>query len=114
MNAASIAQTLRAKGQAMTLTRAIAGTFDPVTGGGTGGSTATYTVNGITKSYKLSSINQPNSLILSGDKQAIIEATTPPIVGDTLTIMGTVWSVIAVDELSPQGVALLYYAQIRK
>lgn len=114
MTPSDIAKTLQKKGQPMTLTRAIAGTFDPVTGGMTGGSLQAFTVYGITKSYKLSDVNAANSLILSGDKQAIIEATVEPLVGNALTVMGEVWQVISVNELSPQGVALMYYCQCRK
>lgn len=118
MTPSDIAKTLQKKGQPMTLTRAIAGIFDPVTGGMPGGVTQTFTVYGITKNYnsmtRLSSQNDTNSLILIGDKQALIGATEKPVVGDTLTIMGEVWAVMAVDELSPQGVALMYYLQVRK
>ena len=102
----------------MTLTRTGAGVFDPITGGMTGGVVETFTVYGITKNYnsisRLAAQNSPNSLILSGDKQAIIGATIKPLPTDTLTIMAEAWTIIAVDELSPQGVALLFYCQIRK
>jgi hypothetical protein len=119
MNAASIAATLKAKGQPMTLTRTTAGTstFDPVTGGYTGGATSTntYTVNGITKTYKLSTVNASGSLIQVGDKEALFEAgIVVPVPGDKLTVMGVVWTVISVNELSPQGERLLFTAQIRK
>ena len=118
MNASDIAKTLRTKRQPMTLTRQGVGVFDPVTGGMTGGVVETFTVYGITKNYnsisRLAAQNSPNSLILSGDKQAILDATVKPLPSDTLTVMGEVWTVIAVDELSPQGVALMCYCQIRK
>jgi len=115
MNAASVAATLKAKGQAMTLTRVSGGTFDPVTGGIAGAVTQTFTVYGITTNYRMESVNATNSLIQSGDKMAKIGATvTEPGPGDKLTIMGDVWTVIAVDTLAPQGVALMYTIQIRK
>lgn len=115
MNAASIAQTLKAKGQPMTLTRAVAGTYDPVAGTTTGSTTSTYTVYGITKSYAAGLTNRPDSLILSGDKQAIIDAVSVvPLPGDTLTIKGAVWQVIAVDAVEPAGVAMLHKCQVRK
>lgn len=115
MNAASIRQTLRDKGQAMTLTRVSAGTYDPVAGTTTGSTTSTYTVYGITTSYAKGLTNRPDSLILSGDKQAMIDAVSVvPLPGDTLTIKGVVWQVIAVDAVEPDGTAYIYKAQVRK
>ena len=117
--ASDIAADLKADGQLMTLTRVSAGVFDPVTGATTGGITQTWPVYGITKNYgtqtKTGADNNPNSLIRGGDKQAIIGAdVTEPAPGDTLTIRGDVWIVVAVDCLDPQGVALLYNLQVRK
>ena len=112
--ATDIAKSLKTDGQAMTLTRVSGGTLDPVAGTITGPVTQTWTVYGITKSYKYSDINASGGLILSGDKQAIIDATVKPLPGDTLTIMSENWKVIGSDELSPQGEALLYWCQIRK
>ena len=118
-DASDIAADLKADGQPMTLTRTTTGVFDPVTGETTGGITQTFTVYGITKNYgtqtKIGADNNPNSLIRGGDKQAIIGAdVTEPAPGDTLTVMGINWVVMSLDELSPQGVALIYNLQIRK
>ena len=112
--ATDIAKSLKADGQSMTLTRVSGGVLDPVSGTITGEVTQTWTVYGVTKSYKYSDINASGGLVLSGDKLALIGATVKPVPGDKLTIMGGIWNVIAVDELSPQGEALLYYVQIRK
>ena len=114
MNASDIAKTLKAKGQPMTLTRTGAGVFDPVTGGMTGGVVETFTVYGLTKNYRQADIANSNSLILGGDKLAIISADVAPVIADKLQIMGEDWIVISINELSPQGVALLYYCQLRK
>lgn len=112
--ASDIAKSLKADGQAMTLTRVSGGVLDPVSGTITGEVTQTWTVYGITKRYKASEINASGGLILTGDKQAVIDATVKPLPGDSLTIMGTAWKVISVDELSPQGEALMHYVQYRK
>ena len=114
MNSVGIAKTLKAKGQPMTITRTGAGVFDPVPGGMTGGVAQTFTVYGITKNYRQAEIAASGSLILGGDKLAIISADVAPVVADKLTIMGEDWIVISINELSPQGVALLYYCQLRK
>lgn len=118
MNSASIAKTLQSKGQAMVLTRVTGGVFDPVAGSVSGATTQNFTVYGITSNYssitRIASANQPNSMILGGDKKAIISAgVVVPVPGDTLTIMGKVWTVIAVDALAPQGTDLLYTCQVR-
>jgi hypothetical protein len=109
-----IARDLQADGQAMTLTRTIDGVFDPVTGTTTAGVIQSWQVYGITKNYKLSSINTANSLILSGDKQGVISATVEILVGDVLTVMDEKWRVISFNDLSPQGEVLMYYPQLRK
>ena len=84
-------------------------------GSTTGGVTQTFTVYGITKNYSDGVKNSAGTLIQRGDQKAIIDAVTVvPVPGDTLTIRGEVWSVVAVDCLDPQGVALLYNMQVRQ
>lgn len=110
----SIAADLKRDGQAMTLARTTQGDYNPTTGIMGESVTQTWTVYGITKNYRAGDINREGSLILSGDKKALISALVEPKPGDTLTIMSKIWSIIAVDELSPQGEALLYTCQVRK
>ena len=118
--AAKIAADLRVSGQPMVLTRVSSGTYDPVTGLTSGAVTQTWTVYGITKSYRDGIVSLPGTTILAGDKKATVAALDStgaeiiPTPGDTLTIMGVVWRVIAVDTLSPQGEALLHNVQVRK
>ena len=115
MNATGIQATLKSKGQAMTLTHAVAGVYDPVAGSMTGGLSQTTTVYGITSSYGAGITNRADSLILAGDKLAIIDAVSVvPVPGDQLTIAGAVWSIIAVDAVDPAGVAMLFKCQVRK
>ena len=115
MNATGIQATLKAKGQAMTLTHAVAGVYDPVTGSMAGATTTTSTVYGITTGYRAGLINKPDSLILAGDKQAIVDAVSVvPLPGDTLTIKGVAWKIIAVDAVDPAGTALLFKCQVRE
>jgi hypothetical protein len=115
MNPASIKATLQKKGQAMTLTRVSAGTYDPVTGNTTGATAATHTVHGIVTNYTTALKNAGDSLIQSGDRLATIEAVTvAPAVNDTLTIGGIVWKIMAIDPIDPAGTAYIYKCQIRK
>ena len=115
MNAASIAEKLKAKGQPMILSRSVGSVYDPITGGLTGGGSVNTTVYGITKSYGAGITNKPDSLIKTGDKQAIVDAVAiVPVPGDTLTIAGEAWQIIAVEDVSPQGATLIYKLQVRK
>ena len=110
-----IAATMKDSGQSMTLTRTVPGDYDPVAGTSTGGSTQAFAIYGIVSSYKDGVINQPGSLILTGDKKAIIDAVNvTPLPGDSLTIAGTTWKIMAVDTVEPAGVALLHKCQVRK
>ena len=115
--AQSIAADLKSDGQAMTLTRTTPGTCDPVTGSIGTPVVQTWTVYGITGNFKrdMNTANEPNSLILGGDKKAVINAgTVAPLPGDILTVAGVDYTIVAFDELAPQGEALLYTLQIRK
>lgn len=113
--AESIAADLKADGQLMILSRSTAGEFDPVAGAVSGDIVQQWEVYGITANYNSQTrLASQGTEIQSGDKKAIIEATVEPLPGDTLQIMGRVWRIIAVDELSPQGEALLYTCQVRR
>jgi hypothetical protein len=124
MDAASIAKTLTKSGQGMTLTRSEIA-FNPVTGGHTVTMEEEWTVHGITTNYNWkdggSTASGPGSLILAGDKKAIIYAVNDewgdeiiPQPGDVLTIMETPWTIIAVQSLNPQGVNLMHTCQVRR
>lgn len=117
--ATDIAADLRADGQAMTLTRTTYSGGDAADGDPGTPIVQTWPVYGLTKNYnsitRAASYNGSGSLIMAGDKQAVIDAASvEPVPGDVLTIMGVDWPVIMVDEVSPQGEALLYILQLRK
>jgi len=133
MNAAGIAKTLKAKGQAMTLTRVSGWTYDPVAGSVTAPVTTTYTVYGIETAFRDGLTMSAGTLIQSGDRQAVVAADqatrwdaiadfdavtdffgATPIPGDSLTIGGIVWKVIAVTPVNPAGTALLFKLHVRK
>ncbi len=115
MNATGIAKTLKAKGQAMTLTRVSGGTYDPVAGSTTGATTANYTVYGIETAFRDGLTMSAGTLIQSGDRQAVVAADqATPVPGDSLTIGGVAWKVIAVTPVNPAGTALLFKLHIRR
>jgi len=112
MDQAGVTSTMRKKGQKMVLTRKTISAFDGATGATTE-TTLTWDVYGITKNYTL--FNNAGSLVLAGDKKALIEAgVVVPAPGDLLLIMGVSWTVISVDPLSPQGVNLMFTCQVRR
>ena len=117
--AADIAADLRADGQAMTLTRTTYSGGDAAAGDPGTPIVQTWTVYGITKNYhsvvRASSYNGAGSLIMAGDRMAMVDAATvEPLPGDNLTIRGVKWTVITVDPVDPQGVALMYTCQVRR
>lgn len=113
--AESIAADLRADGQLMILSRTTPGELEPVSGTVQNPIPQQWEVYGITANYNSQTrLSSQGATIQSGDKKAIIGATVEPQPGDTLTVMGRAWQIIAVDELSPQGEALLYTCQIRR
>jgi len=120
MTPADVAAKLKAKGQAITVTRTSAGIFDPVTGATTGAVVQTFTVYGITKNFSTlarygGSNMTPNTMVLAGDKQAVVAADQVVLLpADVLTIAGGKWVIIALDSVSPTGIDLLYNCHIRK
>lgn len=121
MNASTIAKTLKAKGQPMTLTRIGAGVFDPITGGMTGGVVETFgPIYGRRGSFSnpASGMNA-GTLILGGDRLFLMAADVTQIVPtDTITdATGNIWTAIAVNPIDladAVGTAALYEVHVRK
>lgn len=116
--AAGTAQQLLAKfGQTVTLTRATAGTYDPVTGEETGGGAQTQTAWAVLLDYNLSESGArfaDGSQVAIGDKNIIIEAKglawAPDALAALTDVTGRVWQLEKVRELAPAGVPVLYQA----
>jgi hypothetical protein len=99
----------------MTLTRVSGGTYDPVAGSTTGATTQTWTVYGIETAFRDGLTMSAGTLIQSGDRQAVVAADqATPVPGDSLTIGGVAWKVIAVSPVNPAGTALLFKLHVRK
>ena len=119
MDAAGVASILRKAGQAMTLKRTTNGVFNPVTGDAGTVTVTSYTIYGITANYAkitmAASMNENNTLILSGDKKLMLAAgVVTPLAGDTITIQGVDWTIVSVDDVSPAGIAYYYECQARR
>lgn len=113
------------KGQVVTLTREAAGVYNPATGAAAITPT-TQTGSGVVFEYPITirsrggSRDEPNTLILAGDKQLLLSALnttggtiTRPQAGDRATIAGVVYTITAVGPLSPAGTDVYYECNIR-
>ena len=110
---------LKGKGQSLTLTKVTAGTYDPATGGFTGAGTSTQTAYGAIFDYGTKQID--GTLIKAGDKQLLLSAfktdgtaLTAPVLGDTVSIGGVVYTLVEpLKTVGPAGITVIYEANIR-
>ncbi|MBT2326120.1 hypothetical protein J7E62_27710 [Variovorax paradoxus] len=96
-----------------TLTRVTPGAYDPATGTTGAASTTTWAGTGAKFDYEQRDID--GSLVRMGDQRVYLSTVgiVNPKTGDTLTIGGTVYQVIASRPLQPALTAVLYDVQIR-
>ena len=110
---------LKGKGQSITLTKITAGTYNPETGGFTGAGTSTQTAYGAIFDYGTKQID--GTLIKAGDKQLLLSAVktdgtalTAPVLGDTVSIGGVVYTLVEpLKEVSPAGTVVMYECNLR-
>ena len=111
---AEAADMIEEYGQSVTLTRRASGTYDPATGGSTI-TTSTQAGKGVT--LPLSPMRKSaGTNIPEGAQQLLLSALTAaggvltvPHVDDTVTLAsGEVMSLIAIEPLTPAGVAIIY------
>ena len=110
---------LKGKGQSITLTKITAGTYNPETGGFTGAGTSTQTAYGAIFDYGTKQID--GTLIKVGDKQLLLSAfktdgaaLTAPVLGDTVSIGGVVYTLVEpLKEVSPAGTVVMYECNLR-
>ncbi len=111
---------LKGKGQSLTLTKITAGTYNPATGGFTGAGTSTQTAYGAIFDYGTKQID--GTLIKAGDKQLLLSAfktdgaaLTAPVLGDTVSIGGVVFTLVEpLKEVNPAGTVVMYEVNLRK
>lgn len=124
LDRADAADMLAEFGQAVTLTRITPGTYDPATGTSTP-TTSTQAGKGVilplgTMMRRAMMANGDN--IIEGDQELFLSALTAtngvltvPHVNDTVTdSAGAVWTITAIDPLSPAGVAILFDCIVRR
>ncbi|MBT2333621.1 hypothetical protein J7E49_06850 [Variovorax paradoxus] len=95
------------------LTRVTPGAYDPTTGGTTGDVTTTWTGTGAKFGYEQDAID--GTLIRQGDQRVYLSTSgiVNPQTGDTLTIGGIVYNVVASRPLQPALVSVLFEVQVR-
>ena len=109
---ASVAlRLLTDKGQQVTFTTISSDAFDPPTGSNQTTPT-TYTAYGASFNYNKSEID--GTIIQKGDIRFVMDSTTEPNKGDTVTIDSIIYRVMSVKPTSPAGTAVIYEAQLRK
>ena len=117
--AATAKKLLKGKGQSLTLTKITAGTYNPATGGFTGAGTSTQTAYGAIFDYGTKQID--GTLIKAGDKQLLLSAfktdgaaLTAPVLGDTVSIGGVVYTLVEpLKEVNPAGTVVMYECNLR-
>ncbi len=112
------------KGQSITLSQSVRGTSDPATGPPVP-TVTTLTVSGVVFEYPITirsrggQRDEPNTVILSGDKQLLLSPTDDtgaaftPHDGDIVTIAGVDYTITAVGPLAPAGTVIYFECNIR-
>lgn len=104
---------LRDKGQAVTITRQSASAYDPATGAATV-TTSAQTGYGAIFDYGDKQID--GTVIKIGDKHLLLSASeiTAPILNDTVTVGGIVYTVVEpLKTVSPGGTVIMYELNLR-
>jgi hypothetical protein len=114
------ADMLAEDGQSMTLAYVGAGTYDPATGTTSGSPASPATVKGAI--FPLSPFRKAQGNIVEGDQQLLLSAlntagvaiTAPQVNGTITDANAKVWTIIAVEPLSPAGTDVLYDCIVRR
>jgi hypothetical protein len=101
-------------GAAATLSRTIAGGYDPETGISAEQSVDVQNVTAVCIDYDAKYID--GSMIIRGDKQVFMSAkdASLPLAGDRFAWQGGEYSVISVTPLAPAGLTVLFELQVRR
>lgn len=110
--AATASRLLTKFGMAITIKRTTGNSINPVTGVVVGGTTVSYTPQGLVQRYRDDQID--GTRILSSDRLVIVDNTIEPLTTDTITLSSQDWSIISVQESKPSTVGIVYFIQARK
>ena len=110
---ADVLQALTAEGRPCVYSRTSGQTYDAATGMMTAGTTTAWAVLALQEEYAAREID--GAVIQRGDAKFMIPGVSPePLIDDTLTFAGTVWRIVTVTTLQPQGYPILHTLQGRR
>lgn len=111
---AASATTLLAKyGRDVTRRRLTPGAYDASTGS-LASTTADLTFKGALFSFKDGQTEFNAALIQANDRRMLVEAAAAPTVDDLFLVAGVQYAVVAVKEVNPAGVPVLYSMHVRR
>ena len=95
------------------ITRTSGATFDPATGGYTGGATTTLTGKAVRMRFTKNEID--GELVQRGDFRLLVDAASgEPLIGDTATFDGVAYRVMDVITTAPANTSVMYDVQCRR
>lgn len=114
------AEMLAEDGQSLTLAYPGGSTYDPATGTASGSGAASQAVKGAF--FPLSAFRKAQGNIVEGDQQLLLSALStagatiaaPQVNGTVTDANAKVWTIIAVEPLSPAGTDVLYDCIVRR
>lgn len=99
-------------GAAVTLQRTTGASVDPVTGEITSGTDASVVTTGLIKPYPDRMID--GTRILQGDRELVLSDEQTPVASDKIVVGGENWSIVNIKTISPAGIPVCYFCQVRK
>jgi hypothetical protein len=110
--AATAARLINKYGQAVTLSRIVGGSVDPVTGAVVAGADGSIQAKGILLNYKAGDID--GTRIMQGDRMLVIDGYTFPLKTDVPQIGAEkLGSIVDIRSVSPGGTKIVHFLQMR-
>lgn len=109
-----VAELVAKYGTAMTLNRTTGQVYDKVKGAFSVGSSAQLPTHGVLLSiHRGSTFAQQPELVMAGDQTVLLSPETAVLEGDTISILGKIWSIAAISPIQPADVVLGYELLVR-
>ena len=99
-------------GEAVTVSRSNASSFNPATGTVTESAATTYSALSHPSFFAKEYVD--GVAILSTDIRLLIYSTTIPLAGDVFTLSSAEYTAISIQQIRAQGSNIVYIAQLRK
>ena len=87
------------------------GTFNPVTGVSSGGTTTAYAAKGALFDFNTNRVD--GASILSTDKRFLMQVGAKPEISDVITINTIAYQTVNIIETNPAGTPVVYEVQLR-